>query len=138
MHSDNPKPAKATSPIRLPALNRFVDAMNSAKKNPNGTNAATLNSISIRFSLPPCKSRYHSASKSKPVFRAPSTPMRFNANASRRYRPMKTTSPNAIVENPLEIDPLVTPLFDPLPFSFSSKNEMQADEMKNRSSLHSI
>ena len=84
MQSDNPKLAKATSPIRLPALNRFVDARNSARKKPNGTNAATLNSISIRFSSPPCKSRCHSDSKSNPAFRTPSIPIRFNASASRR------------------------------------------------------
>ena len=47
-------------------------------------------------------------------------------------------SSGSVVENPLENDPLVTQLFDPLPFSFSSKKKMQADEMKNRSSLHSI
>ena len=38
----------------------------------------------------------------------------------------------------LENAPHVTLLFGRLPFSFSSKNKMQADEMNNRSSLHSM
>ena len=50
----------------------------------------------------------------------------------------KNQHENDRLENPLENDPLVTQLFDPLPFSFSSKKKMQADETKNRSSLRSI
>jgi hypothetical protein len=42
------------------------------------------------------------------------------------------------VENSLETDPLIPLLIDPHFSFYSSKNKMQADEMKNRSSLHSI
>ena len=43
-----------------------------------------------------------------------------------------------LVENPVETDPPLVHIIDPLPFSFSSGNKMQAGEMKKRSSLHSI
>ena len=41
------------------------------------------------------------------------------------------------VENPLETDPIIPHLITHYS-SFHQKNKMQADEMKNRSSLHSI
>jgi len=42
------------------------------------------------------------------------------------------------MENPAESDLALVHIIDPPPFPFSSENIMQADELKNRSSLHSI
>ena len=42
------------------------------------------------------------------------------------------------VENPIETDPLIPHPIDPLSFSFSSINKVQADQKENPVSLHSI
>lgn len=37
------------------------------------------------------------------------------------------------MENPVETDPPLVHIIDPLPFSFSSENEIQAEEIKTAS-----
>jgi hypothetical protein len=43
-----------------------------------------------------------------------------------------------LLENPLETDPPLVHIIDPPPFADLTGNEEQAEEMKNRFSLHSI
>ncbi len=42
------------------------------------------------------------------------------------------------MENPIETDPLIPHPIDPLSFSFSSINKVQAAQRKNPVSLHSF